>query len=94
MMITSNSDVNLAFDKLPDTMAKIAPISEGWTSLESSATVGVVVRAPREDKPVARYIIQPRVASPTTLYHVTQLSAPRQPITDSCTCRTFKFHRL
>ena len=43
---------------------------------------------PIEESPVARYIIQPRVASAQTINEVTQLKAPIMPIIGSCTFST------
>ena len=43
---------------------------------------------PIEESPVARYIIQPRVASAQTINEVTQLKAPIIPIIGSCTFST------
>ena len=43
---------------------------------------------PIEESPVARYIIQPCVASAQTINEVTQLKAPIIPIIGSCTFST------
>ena len=43
---------------------------------------------PIEESPVARYIIQPCVASAQTINEVTQLKAPIMPIIGSCTFST------
>ena len=41
-----------------------------------------------EERPVARYIIQPSVARDQTAKQVTQLKAPSTPIIGSCTNNT------